>query len=67
MLSVLIFGIQVELENQGIYRLGLGNSAVLLFDLVGYTSEMTYSLQIIITLAGRQFNIFLMSQFVFLR
>jgi hypothetical protein len=50
MLSVLIFGIQVELGNQGIYRLGLGSFVALLSDLVGYTSEMIYSFQIIITL-----------------
>jgi hypothetical protein len=41
-LSILIFGIQVELENQGIYKLGLGSFAVLLSDLVGYISEMIY-------------------------
>lgn len=63
MLSVLIYDIQVVLENQGIYRLGLGSFAVLLSDLVDYISEIIYSLQIIVTLAGKYFNIFLMSQF----
>lgn len=61
MLSVLIFGIQVEVENQGIYRLHLESFATLLSDLVGYISKMKWSLQIITTLLGKHFKIWLIS------